>query len=40
MSSQIHPGLLLLIDKKLSEATSSENESDYINPSLKNDILV
>lgn len=40
MTSRVHPGLLSLINKKLNEATSSENESDYVNPRLKNDILV
>ena len=40
MASRVHPGLLSLLDKKLNEATSPENDSDYVNPRLKNDILV
>ena len=40
MASRVHPGLLSLLDKKLNEATSPENNSDYVNPRLKNDILV
>lgn len=36
----VHAGLLIMINKMIEEATSSENESDYINTRLKNDILV
>ena len=40
MQDEVHPGLIKMINKMLEEATSSDNESDYINTRLKNDIIV
>ena len=37
---EVHPGLLSIVDKMLNEATSPDNDSTYVNPRLKNDILV
>lgn len=40
MQDEVHPGLIKMVNKMLEEATSSDNESDYINTRLKNDIIV
>lgn len=36
----VHPGLLKMVNKMVEEATSPDNENEYVNTRLKNDILV